>query len=728
MKKDLFNFSDFDDNIVENISEKYPDMNKSEQKAICEKVRKRLNTAEDFAPADVVSGVETVKKPIFRYVFGTAAAAVFALAVIPVAFKALKNTPDAPENIQESQLVADYVASSTESNEKSTTKIEETETVPTLDVNTEPTKELTESLTSAVNGESDSSTAERVTARTTAKPGETPPSTTTKPATITKPVTTTKADVVASGNYGAEGANVKWTLDSKGTLTFSGKGAIKDFIAVDGPEPPPMWRGNENVKEIVIENGITRIGDNVFDYCTEVESITIPDSVTSIGTFAFNNCSKLESITIPDSVISIDSMAFALCSGLKTITIPDSVTTLGEDAFFYCTNLTSVKLSNNLECIEDATFFFCESLESVEIGNKVKSIENSAFACCFKLKDVTLPESVNYIGDGAFFRCQSLDTITIENPDCEFFDTQSIICNEYDSSTDAIIADFTIIGKAGSTAEEHAKKHGIAFKVIGIEYEEPKTEIDWSFGDFTDNVWSITYSDYSKVITNTDELREYLGKIYRDEKVEQYLNKYNDSYFKSNVLALKAVQQSAGARSALEIEDFSVNNSKIKFAAKWNTDEVAACVMSINLVKLEIPKYMYVEQPINWNIPGENEEYYNIRIKEIEEYERQNICTMVRERAILNGEMADINRLTFKQAEEIIKENGTPNDIYDSAYAERLIEAFNEICDCPDIIGGSGITRYEYWLGDSSGSEKVIIYLEQPAVWHESKYGREKLV
>ena len=112
MKKDLFNFSDFDDNIVENISEKYPDMNKSEQKAICEKVRKRLNTAEDFAPADVVSGVETVKKPIFRYVFGTAAAAVFALAVIPVAFKALKNTPDAPENIQESQLVADYVASS----------------------------------------------------------------------------------------------------------------------------------------------------------------------------------------------------------------------------------------------------------------------------------------------------------------------------------------------------------------------------------------------------------------------------------------------------------------------------------------------------------------------------------------------------------------------------------------------------------------------------------------
>jgi hypothetical protein len=101
---------------------------------------------------------------------------------------------------------------------------------------------------------------------------------------------------------------------------------------------------------------------------------------------------------------------------------------------------------------------------------------------------------------------------------------------------------------------------------------------------------------------------------------------------------------------------------------------------------------------------------------------------MVRERAILNGEMADINRLTYKQAEEIIRENGTPNGIYDSEYADRIIEAFNEICECPDIIGGSGITRYEYWLGDNSGNEKIIVFSEQPAVWYESKYGREQLV
>ena len=133
-------------------------------------------------------------------------------------------------------------------------------------------------------------------------------------------MTTTKADVVASGNYGAEGANVTWTLDSEGTLTLSGKGAMKSFGTVDDYGPRPMWYASDSVKKIVIENGITTIGNETFYGCEALTSVAIPDSVTSIGRYAFAYCSKLESITIPDSVISIDSMAFSQCRNLKTIT------------------------------------------------------------------------------------------------------------------------------------------------------------------------------------------------------------------------------------------------------------------------------------------------------------------------------------------------------------------------------------------------------------------------
>lgn len=523
MKKDLFDFSDFDDNIVENIAEKCPDMDKSEQKALCKKIRKRLNTAENFIAADTVSGVEPAKKPVFRYIFGTAAAAVFALAVIPVTFKALKNAPEAPENIQESQIIVDYNTSQTESKDNSTeavtTKIDESN--ESTEVTTHITT-MSESVSPTTAPEETTISTKTTTIVTTTKPVTTVPVITEESiydmlanlsyrqktcdgmadyslkaddgttyqiltgcnhvwrngreeADLTPEIhewikkygsshKIDNADIVASGEYGAEGANVVWTLDSEGKLTFSGKGAMKDFVAVDGDEPAPMWLGNESIREVVIENGITRIGNDAFTKCTGLESITIPDSVTSIGDYAFDYCSKLESITIPDSVTDIGVMAFAECRGLKTITIPDSVKTLGSHAFFYCTNLTSVKLSKNMERIEDATFFNCTSLNSVEIQDKVEYIGFSAFSCCYELTDITLPESISSIDESAFFRCQSLDTVTIENPDCVIHDSSSTICNEYDSITENATVDFTIIGKIGSTAEEYAKKYNIAFE------------------------------------------------------------------------------------------------------------------------------------------------------------------------------------------------------------------------------------------------------------------------
>ncbi len=547
MKKNIFDFSDFDDNIVNSIAENYPDMNKSQQKSICRKIRKRLNISDDSVVGDVVSGIEIARKRNPWYICGTVAAAVFAVALIPTAFKALKNAPDGPENIQGPPAV-DMATAPVEDEEKSTaavtTKIGESDIIAEVTAPQPPTDETTTVLpTSSENPEK--------TKETEAPP---PPPVTEEKRTTTKALRTTV------------------------------------------PQAPPAP--------------------------TSAPAVSTPVTTT------------------------------------KPVTVPPAPPAISEDGIF----------------------------------NTLANLSYSPYTCD-GIADYILTAE-----DGTIYQilvgCKHVWRNGSEEADI----TPEIL--------------------------EWVKKYGEPYKVKD---HNAKAEIDWSFGDFTDNVWGVTYSGYSEVITNTYELREYLEKIYRDDKVEQYLNQYNDSYFRSNVLALNAVQQSAGARSMLEIEDFAVNNSEIKLTAKWKNFEVAECVMSINLVKLEIPKHMYVEQPINWNIADENEEYYNIRMKEIEEYERQNICTMVRERAILNGEMADVNRLTFKQAEKIIKENGTPNDIYDSAYADRLIEAFNEICDCPDIIGGSGITRYEYWLGDNSGNEKIIIFLEQPAVWYESKYGREQL-
>ena len=80
------------------------------------------------------------------------------------------------------------------------------------------------------------------------------------------------------------------------------------------------------------------------DESTEIKDLIIPNSVTSIGNHAFEGCSGLTSVTIPNSVTSIGGRAFYGCSGLTEITIPSSVTSIGDNAFNDCLGLISVKV------------------------------------------------------------------------------------------------------------------------------------------------------------------------------------------------------------------------------------------------------------------------------------------------------------------------------------------------------------------------------------------------
>ena len=136
--------------------------------------------------------------------------------------------------------------------------------------------------------------------------------------------------------------NLTWTLYEDGTLNISGTGTMKDYD--NGDNRSPVYK-NSSVKKVVIEKGVTSIGNFAFSGCRSLTSITIPDNVTSIGESAFEWCSGLSSVTIPDSVTSIGESAFERCIGLSSVTIPDSVTSIGNRAFYDCTNLTTISLS-----------------------------------------------------------------------------------------------------------------------------------------------------------------------------------------------------------------------------------------------------------------------------------------------------------------------------------------------------------------------------------------------
>ena len=169
----------------------------------------------------------------------------------------------------------------------------------------------------------------------------------------------------------------------------------------------------ENVKSVVIENGVTSIGDATFYGCRSLTSIEIPNSVTSIGAYAFSVCSGLTSINIPEGVTSIGDGAFSVCSSLTSIEIPEGVTSIGDYAFNDCSRLTSINIPEGVTSIGKGAFYDCSSLTSIEIPTSVTSIGDSAFGECSKLTSIEILSSVTSIGDSAFQYCSSLTSIKI---------------------------------------------------------------------------------------------------------------------------------------------------------------------------------------------------------------------------------------------------------------------------------------------------------------------------
>ncbi len=335
---------------------------------------------------------------------------------------------------------------------------------------TTTTEKTTTSIVKPVTTSKTTTTTSKTTTTTTKK--------TTTTSKTTKPVTTTTNSgenyIVARGECGAQGDNLTWTLDSKGTLTISGEGEMKNW---DSSRDVPWYSYRENIVNVTIEKGITSIGDYAFWCCESLTLITISDSVISIGRVAFYGCDSLNSVTIPDSVTSIGEGAFYSCGSLTSMIIPDSVISIGNDVFYNCESLTSITLSDCVTNIGDSTFQYCTNLNSITIPDSVTSIGDEAFYACGSLTSITIPDSVTSIGDSTFQYCTNLNSITIFNPECEIRDKDATISNGFN---DKAYFNGTIYGYKNSTAQAYAEKYNREFVSIG---ELPTGKIIWEISE-----------------------------------------------------------------------------------------------------------------------------------------------------------------------------------------------------------------------------------------------------
>lgn len=209
---------------------------------------------------------------------------------------------------------------------------------------------------------------------------------------------------------GTCGEGIKWSLNTEsGKLTIKGKGEM------NCTRRAVPWREYASyVKTAVISDGITRMGGNTFENCTNLTKVTLPDGLEGIGDLAFYNCENLKSITIPDSATYIGAFAFYNCVDIESIKIPNSVTEIWDGAFFGCTGLKSIKITDKLVYMYNQVFENCKSLTNITLPNSLTSIGMYTFSGCTGLKSITIPKNVEYISFSAFEDCTNLIEIKVD--------------------------------------------------------------------------------------------------------------------------------------------------------------------------------------------------------------------------------------------------------------------------------------------------------------------------
>lgn len=103
----------------------------------------------------------------------------------------------------------------------------------------------------------------------------------------------------------------------------------KDFL-IAGDDILIAYKGFGG--DIIIPNGIKKIGPGVFKGQTRLKSVTFPESVTEIGEDAFNGCTDLKSVTLPTYLETIEDRAFK-DTRIDNVIIPASVKEIGLGAF-----------------------------------------------------------------------------------------------------------------------------------------------------------------------------------------------------------------------------------------------------------------------------------------------------------------------------------------------------------------------------------------------------------
>lgn len=213
-----------------------------------------------------------------------------------------------------------------------------------------------------------------------------------------------------------KGISIKWTVYESGTLVIEnaedGNGSTPDWS--------PWFNYKEKITDVIIEDGITTLGERNFMEYPALKTVTIKGTLSKIGNSVFEGSKELENISVTGKtnnnglkVIQLGECAFKDCTGLESAEFTGNFLTK-KNAFEGCTSLKSIKVKEStMIMLGEYTFLNCSALMEADLpGSRTKSVGEAAFWGCTSLKQFDFSD-VSRINESAFYNCSSLESIKI---------------------------------------------------------------------------------------------------------------------------------------------------------------------------------------------------------------------------------------------------------------------------------------------------------------------------
>lgn len=205
-------------------------------------------------------------------------------------------------------------------------------------------------------------------------------------------------------------------ISTVGQYAFYGAVTLESITISDGVRSigREAFYGCDDV-ELYIGQDITAVGNNAFAGCRG-ESLTIACNTPNQGgdSTSANHWlrdSAFGGVTFAEGVTSIGNLLFNGYESLVSVDMADSVEYVGKGAFAECDNLEEVSLGDGVRILDEHTFYMCPKLASITLPESIVEIYGYTFNGCTALRSITIPHGVTYLGEYLFGGCTALESI-----------------------------------------------------------------------------------------------------------------------------------------------------------------------------------------------------------------------------------------------------------------------------------------------------------------------------